>query len=289
MAWLTLGVTLLSYARILLLTSSQDEEEAFGYTPLLALQATHLTLTSVLHYSERLKYVRYFYLYLFSLFDSLSLYLFILDIELFGPFSLYLFILDIEPFSPFSLYFFISDIELFEPFSFYLFISDIVLFDPFLLHLFISDIVLFDSFSYDLFLSLVYLTLRQFFYLSMTAYLCSRLRLIRPCYSDYALDILFRFFSLYLCLYLSQTLQCQCMNCFMSVLRDMTLKMRNLRSQNSGLSVEKWFEIGLRKIFEIFQFFALSSTCIQSSNSIMFPAPHHDLKLFKDYLTDVLI
>ena len=123
----------------------------------------------------------------------------------------------------------------------------------------------------------------------MTLCLCSRLRLFRHCYSDYDLDIIFRFFSFHLCLYPSQILKCQYVNCFMRILRDIILKMRNLRLQNSSLSVEKWLEIGLRKIFEKFQFFALSSTCTQRSHSIMFPAPHHDWKLFKDYLSNVLI
>ena len=89
--------------------------------------------------------------------------------------------------------FFISDIVLFDLFLSYLFIFDIVLYNLPPPDLFTYNIVLFDSFLSDLFLSLVYSSLQQFLYLSMTLYLCSRLCLFRPCYSDYALDILFYF------------------------------------------------------------------------------------------------
>ena len=258
---LTPGVTLISYIRILLLTSLQDEEETSCYAHLITIRVTHSTSTSTLHYSEELIHVRssrFLCFFLFSFHFSSSC-----NIELYSLLYLTLF-----PFLPISCFMFsychfISDIDLYEISISLIMRQYYFQFESLLFIISLSTFNYCLSFSRTLTLSRI-----------LTIYLCSRPCLARLCYSDYDpfydLDNVIRFFS---CSYLFQTLNYQCEECTMSALREMTVKMRILRLMTLWLATSKWLKIGLRKFFDEFSFFKSSSTPSQTSNLIMFPAP----------------
>jgi len=245
------GVNSSFYVQISLLTLLQNELETYGRISTSTIHITHSTSSSVFYQPPRLIHVRF--LYFLTLFS-------------------FEFIFPLYP--------------LFDNVLYWFRLSTFVPYDP-ILRLFCYDIELnFFLVCFPL------LSIRQLYYETnfLLTYLCSRLCLYRLSYSDFASDSLVRFFFSRKCVYFLQTLNHQCVDYILCILREMSSKMRKLRLTDSSLAVMRMIEVGLRENFEKLQVFESSLTYIfRTSNSIMFPAHHHDILFILDFLFDIFV